>query len=129
MPKAQVWTSVLERELAARGFPDVDVVNTGLDGTGTDVHARLIREYAARFRPDITLLGESGQLRIEVRPDDASVYVDDEFRGAARDLRQITLGVGRHTLELVRPGFSVERREIEIVKGQRTDLMVELQRP
>jgi hypothetical protein len=56
LPKPQVWTSVLERELVARGFPDADVVNAGLDGTGSDVHARRIRELAARFRPDVTLL-------------------------------------------------------------------------
>jgi hypothetical protein len=80
-------------------------------------------------RPDITLLGESGQLHLEVRPDDASVYVDDEFRGSARDLRQLTLATGRHVVELVRPGFGVERREIEVAKGQRADLIVELQRP
>ena len=79
--------------------------------------------------PDITLLGESGQLRLEVRPDDASVYVDDEFRGSARDVRQLTLGTGGHVVELVRPGFGVERRVVEIVKGQRADLIVELQRP
>jgi len=56
VPKPAVWTSVLERALRQRGFPDADVVNAGLDGTGTDVHAALIREYAARLRPDVTLL-------------------------------------------------------------------------
>jgi lysophospholipase L1-like esterase len=56
VPKAEVWTSVLERALRVRGFPDADVVNVGIDGTGTDVHAALIREYAERFRPDVTLL-------------------------------------------------------------------------
>jgi lysophospholipase L1-like esterase len=56
VPKVQVWTSVLERALRERGFPDADVVNAGLDGTGTDVHVALIREYAERLRPDVTLL-------------------------------------------------------------------------
>ena len=79
--------------------------------------------------PAIVLLGESGQLRLEVRPDDASVYVDDEFRGTAADARQLTLAPGRHKIELVRPGFGIERHEVEIVKGERTDLLVELQRP
>ena len=63
------------------------------------------------------------------RPDDASVYVDDEFRGTAADARQLTLAPGRHKIELVRPGFGIERHEVEIVKGERTDLLVELQRP
>lgn len=73
--------------------------------------------------------GETGQLRLEVRPEDASVYVDDAFRGTARDARLLSLRPGRHTVELVRPGFAVERREVEVVKGERVDLMVELQRP
>ena len=79
--------------------------------------------------PAIVLPGESGQLRLEVRPEDTSVYVDDEFRGAAADARQLTLAPGRHTIELVRPGYGIERHQVDIVKGERTDLLVELRRP
>ena len=49
-------------------------------------------------------------MRLEVRPEDASVYVDDRFRGTAREARSLRLNPGRHTIELVRPGFAVERR-------------------
>jgi hypothetical protein len=73
--------------------------------------------------------GDSGQLRLEVRPEDTSVYVDDDFRGTARELRVLTLAPGRHTIELVRPGYAIERREVEIVKDERADLLVELRRP
>jgi hypothetical protein len=73
--------------------------------------------------------GETGQLRLEVRPEDTSVYVDDEFRGTARDARILDLSPGRHRIELVRPGFAIEHREVEVVKGERADLMVELRRP
>ena len=69
-----------------------------------------------------------GQVRLEVRPDDASVYVDDEFRGTAREARALDLPPGRHAIELVRPGFAVERREVDVVEGERTDVLVELQR-
>ena len=69
-----------------------------------------------------------GQVRLEVRPDDASVYVDDEFRGTACEARVLDLPPGRHAIELVRPGFAVERREVDVVKGERTDVLVELQR-
>ena len=55
--------------------------------------------------------GPTGRVRLEVRPDDASVYVDDEFRGTARDARILNLPPGRHLIELVRPGFATERRE------------------
>ena len=73
--------------------------------------------------------GPSGRVRLEVRPDDASVYVDDAFRGMARDARILDLPPGRHLIELVRPGFAVERREVTVVTDERQDVLVELLRP
>jgi hypothetical protein len=73
--------------------------------------------------------GPSGRVRLEVRPDDASVYVDDDFRGTAREARLMSLPPGRHVIELVRPGFAVERREVTVVAGESQDVLVELQRP
>ena len=73
--------------------------------------------------------GGSGRVRLEVRPDDASVYVDDEFRGTAREARIMNLPPGRHLIELVRPGFAVERREVTVVSGESQDVLVELLRP
>ena len=73
--------------------------------------------------------GRTGRVRLEVRPDDASVYVDNEFRGTARDTRILNLPPGRHLIELVRPGFAVEQREVEVVSGERQDVFVELLRP
>ena len=73
--------------------------------------------------------GRSGRVRLEVRPDDTSVYVDDEFRGNAREARIMNLPPGRHLIELVRPGFAVERREVTVVSGERQDVLVELLRP
>jgi hypothetical protein len=72
---------------------------------------------------------ESGWLRLEVRPEDTSVYVDDRFRGSAREVRGLQLAPGLHTIELVRPGYVTELREIRIVTGERQDVFVELQRP
>lgn len=71
----------------------------------------------------------SGRVRLEVRPDDASVYVDDEFRGTAREARIMNLPPGRHVIELVRPGFAIERRAVSVVTGESRDVLVELLRP
>ena len=73
--------------------------------------------------------GPTGRVRLEVRPDDASVYVDDEFRGSAREARIMNLPAGRHLIELVRPGYPVERREVSVVSGESQDVLVELLRP
>ena len=56
------------------------------------------------------------------------MYVDDEFWGTASESRLITLRSGRHTIELVRPGFAVSRHEVEVVSGETRDVLVELQR-
>jgi hypothetical protein len=71
---------------------------------------------------------EAGRVRLEVRPIDASVYVDDEFRGTASQARSLTLRPGRHSIELVRPGYATELRQVDVVTGQRQDVLVELQR-
>lgn len=54
--RPDVWTSVLEAELRRSGHPRADVVNIGIDGTGTDVHLELLRRYVPRFEPDIVLV-------------------------------------------------------------------------
>jgi hypothetical protein len=73
--------------------------------------------------------GPTGRVRLEVRPEDTSVYVDDQFRGTAREARIMNLPPGRHAIELVRPGFATERREVTVVNGESQDVLVELLRP
>ncbi len=80
------------------------------------------------LRPDASD-GDTGRIRLEVRPDDASVYVDDDFCGSAREARFLRLPSGRHAIELVRPGFEIARREVDVVTGETRDVLVELQRP
>ena len=70
-----------------------------------------------------------GRIRLEVRPEDASVYVDDEFWGNGRETKYLTLRSGRHAIELVRPGFEVARHEVDVVRGETSDVLVELRRP
>jgi hypothetical protein len=70
----------------------------------------------------------TGHVRLAVSPADASVYVDDEFWGAASETRRMVLRAGRHSIELVRPGFAVERRELELAPGETSDVTVDMQR-
>jgi len=69
-----------------------------------------------------------GTLRLDVRPDDASVYVDGTFGGSARELRQMALEAGRHRIEIVRPGFRTYDRDVEVDAGRSFDLSVELEK-
>jgi hypothetical protein len=74
-------------------------------------------------------VANTGRVRLEVRPDDATVYVDDEFWGSARESRFMTLRTGRHSIEIVRPGYDVVRREVDVSEAETLDVLVELQRP
>ena len=71
----------------------------------------------------------TGHVRLAVSPADASVYVDDEFWGTASEARRIVLRAGRHRIEIIRPGFTVVRRDVDVVPGETSDVLVELQRP
>jgi len=70
-----------------------------------------------------------GRLRLEVRPDDASIYVNDRFQGMAREIRTLDLPPGRHRIEVVRPGYRTEQREVQIAPGETSEVSVELRRP
>jgi PEGA domain-containing protein len=72
--------------------------------------------------------GDDGVLRLDIRPGDASIYVDGGFRGTARDLDRLRLAAGRHRVEMVRPGYRTVERDVEIRSGETTDLRVELDR-
>jgi lysophospholipase L1-like esterase len=52
---AQGWTQTLQQQLQQSGYP-VEVINLGLDGTGTDVHLALLKEYLPIFQPDLVIL-------------------------------------------------------------------------
>ena len=50
---SKTWTQTLERELHA-----TSVVNLGLDGTGTDVHLAILKEYLSEHQPEMVILDE-----------------------------------------------------------------------
>jgi hypothetical protein len=69
-----------------------------------------------------------GTLQIDVQPEDASVYVDDQFRGTAADARRLRLRPGRHRLEIVRPGYRTHQDEVVVEPGVRVVVDVILDR-
>ena len=79
--------------------------------------------------PGYDTRGEPGRLRLDIRPEDASVYVDGRFWGTGRGGAELELPPGRHRVEIVRPGFRTEERDVEIEPGRTERLEVELGRP
>ena len=71
---------------------------------------------------------DAAGVRIQVRPQDASVYVDGEFRGSGRAAANIRLRPGRHRIEVVRPGYRTLEREVDVQPGREADLEFDLER-
>ena len=71
-------------------------------------------------------VGARGDLRLDVRPDDASVYVDDRFLGSTRELRTLALPPGPHRVEVVRPGFRTVERTVQVRPEAQATVVIEL---
>lgn len=93
---------------------------------GSDEPPRTARREQRRQGPGDE--AEPGTLKLDVQPSDASLYVDGEFRGLAREARSLELSPGRHRVEIVRPGYRTWERELEIRPGASEDVEVELER-
>jgi hypothetical protein len=78
---------------------------------------------------DESYRADAGRLRLDIRPRDASVYVDGEFHGPAGDLGELTLPPGPHRVEVVRPGFRTEERDVQLAPGSSRTVTIELVRP
>jgi hypothetical protein len=73
---------------------------------------------------------EQGMLRIEARPRDAAVYLDGEFLAGAGELARLhgalPVASGRHVVEVVRPGYTAEKREIVVEAGGTAKVAIDL---
>jgi hypothetical protein len=72
---------------------------------------------------------DAAVLLLEVVPEDASVWIDDEFRGVGRDVARLALQPGRHRIEAVRPGFRTVTQDVDLEPGGAITVRIELERP
>jgi hypothetical protein len=96
------------------------------DGGRTTAPAPRHESMSTRHAPAGERLGE---VRLNVRPGDATVYVDGEFRGTARETANLVLPSGSHRVEIVRPGFRTATREVDVRAGETQSIEVDLDRP
>lgn len=113
-----------------------DMVRGGGEATSDEYAGRPADDYV-RFEEgegsdepdwDRDDAAETGTVRLSVRPGDASVYVDGEFRGSGRQSATLRLSPGRHRIEVVRPGYRTVEREVDVRPGRTTELEFELER-
>lgn len=83
----------------------------------------------ARAGASISRAGEEGygQVRFRVDPDDASVYVDGEYRGTVGDMAAgLELAAGDHAVVLVRDGYEDRHVEVSVEEGTESEVRVAL---
>jgi hypothetical protein len=90
---------------------------------------RRSRSYAPPPSAEPAEPSPSGELRLQVSPVDASVYVDGEFRGTGREAATLALAPGQHRVEVVRPGYRTVEHDIEVASQGVAELTVDLKRP
>ena len=73
-----------------------------------------------------------GRIKFLVTPDDAAVYMDDKYLGAADDLAANGRGVvaepGTHSITVTRPGYKSKTVEVTARAGSPVDVVVELEK-
>jgi len=73
-------------------------------------------------------LEPGGEVVLHVEPRDTSVYVDGQYRGAARELRRLRLSPGHHRVELERPGFQSLRKDFDVEADKSIELGLSMER-
>ena len=110
------------------GEPDVVGRPAGYARLEEEDRDDLVRDRDDRGSVRGDVRADAGTLRLDVRPGDASIYVDGAFRGAARDLDRLRLSPGRHHIEMVRPGYRTTERDVEIRPGETSEVRADLER-
>jgi hypothetical protein len=76
---------------------------------------------------------EQGDTRLvlNVRPADATIYLDDRFVGTATELASesgVAVAPGRHVLVVSRPGYRDRRLEVTVTRGETEKVEITLER-
>ena len=90
------------------------------------------RESAEGGTPPPTETVKKARIRFDVSPRDAAVYLDDRYLGAADELLAIRRGLvvspGKHTVTVVRPGYTPQTVTVDVGPGESDEVEVELER-
>ncbi|MEL7058519.1 MAG: PEGA domain-containing protein [Acidobacteriota bacterium] len=97
--------------------------------------ARLEADHEKRVRAeervDFRAKFEGSRLHVTISPEDAAVYLNGQFVGTGGELTGLPRGLrvepGQHTIEVTRPGFASEERQITVAAGEKFELELELQ--
>jgi PEGA domain len=82
--------------------------------------------------PNIAAVAGLGAIDVQAKPNRAEVWVDGGYIGEARDLdgypSYLWLKEGTHRVAVFKGGFAVFEQDVEVRRGLKTDLKVELEK-
>ena len=82
--------------------------------------------------PNIAAVAGLGAVNVEAKPNRAEVWVDGGYIGEARDLdgypSYLWLKEGTHRVAVFKGGFAVFEQDVEVRRGLKTDLKVQLEK-
>ncbi len=120
-PSNEETSSVVGRPSDDDPEEDAPAIAAGSDSDRDD-EAEETDEPAAEAAPRPA----TAEVKLEVQPADAAVYIDGKFAGNADDVDDLRLPPGRHRIEVVRPGRTTFEKDIEVSAGQSLVLKVAL---
>jgi hypothetical protein len=90
------------------------------------VEPRVLRSVPVKMEKDIseTWPTVTAQLKVDVQPDRAAVFVDDKFLGHAGELggkfHSMLLSPGMHRIKVELPGYQTFETDVTLVAGQKS---------
>ena len=124
--KKTVSLSPGEHQISVRqaGYKDFNIKVTVESGKATGV------EVAMTAAAGETYPMSTAELKIDVKPSRAAVFVDGRFLGHAGELggrfHSAVLGTGKHQIRVELPGYQTFETEVNLTEGQKSVVKTEL---
>jgi hypothetical protein len=96
------------------------------------VEPRVLRSVPVKMQKDTTETWPTvtAQLKVDVQPDRAAVFVDDKFLGHAGELggkfHSMLLSPGPHRIKVELPGYQTFETDVTLVAGQKSEVKTTL---
>lgn len=96
------------------------------------VEPRLILSVSVRMEKATGVVWptESAELKVDVHPDRAAVFVDDKFLGHAGELggafHSMLLSPGKHRIKVALPGYQTFETDVSLATGQKSVVKTDL---
>jgi hypothetical protein len=96
------------------------------------VEPRVLRSVPVKMQKDTSEMWPTvtAQLKVDVQPDRAAVFVDDKFLGHAGELggkfHSMLLSPGTHRIKVELPGYQTFETDVTLVAGQKSEVKTTL---